>query len=500
MSLQLNNPNYAPLLSRYPYLKDPLQDLVSKRVGDMSSTFQSPSTVILSAVAQNILYSMVFPVFGHAIATALIERMACSSRIVAAHHLGIDCLPEQVQCSHYLELHNLLHSPHRLTVLPVLACSSVPLQSFTFPRGLIASSLQHMSHTTRYALYSNAYQNRLVYTTPAIEKNLITRIKNQWDASFVSKRQWECIQHITEDYILHDDCLSLDDFSKQVMYCNAKIFHDIYPENPNTHIIYINLEDLSRELIIHDMQNTESLLYQTFFTKKIRHQILQTLVNERGCWVQDAIDGKDLQRTAPTGTVFFWGIDAQGRRVPLVLREKGIHAPVLCYQDIEIPFTPESLCTALFQKRIYPSLYSSFITLNLQHSILCYGGIYMFRYLPRMLEVTLRALKDFGYETMQTTQAWSAFRSFASLGSGIISVQCATSDGALIPAGSIELMAHGGLRRSQLLEIAQLPLADILPLTLREWSLLHVVGLKDNPELCHKLSQSLIPWKGLVLS
>lgn len=499
MTSLLHNSAYTPLFSHFPYLRTPLHDWSLQKVGELSAIFQEPSSTTISSTAQNTIYSMVFPVFGHDIATALLDTLQKSSRIISTHHLCIDCLPEMVQAIHFLGLQKLIESPKNISIIPILACSGVSLQSYCYPRGLRISSQIHHGRAIHYPLYPSSSQNTLVYTAPPLTKETVLRMKHQWKQGSLSNMQWECIQDIVDNYVLHNDCLSFEDFDKQIMYCNAKIFQKIYPDNPNSHVIYLNLEALSRQLILHDLQNKNSILSLLIFNKRIRTQILQKLVHERACWNQDAIDGKELQRTDVTGTIFFWGIDTQGRRIPLTLREDSLHGPTLCHKDIKIPLTQEAICNALQEKRIYPNLFSSFVTLNLQHSLLCYGGIYMFRYLPRMLEAALQVLSDSGHETHEASQALSAFRSFPSFGSGIMSVQCPCPDGSLAPAGSIELMGHGGLKHNQLTEIANLSMSDLLPLTLKEWSLDHMPQLKNDPQAVAKLLQAINPWKGLTL-
>jgi hypothetical protein len=63
--------------------------------------------------------------------------------VLSANYHGVECFPEMVQAIHFFALSDLLadtaRTPGPGPVVPVLSCSSVSLQSQTYPRGLMLS-------------------------------------------------------------------------------------------------------------------------------------------------------------------------------------------------------------------------------------------------------------------------------------------------------------------------------------------------------------------------
>lgn len=511
MSCLVDKPEYTDFFEQFPYLLAPLQHWCGTSIGELSTAFQSP-TPSPSPIILTILYDIVAPILGHDIANALIDRLQCSSRVIATHHLGIDCLPELVQSVHFLELQKLLQPNEKINTIPILACSGIPLQSFTYPRGLMPSVKNTSGKTIRYPLFPSNMQNCLVYSCPALQKKDILRIMQKWNSSLVSTSIWQTIQYIMHKIVLHDDCLNHDTFSKQIMYINSKLFKTIYPENPNTHVISLNLEEITKKLIIHDLQNKDSIINIIFFNQEVRTKIVDALINLRGCWTEKVVHGDTLHHSSSEGTLFFWGIDAMKRRVPLILRTIPKFGPCLCYQDIIIPFNPDSIIQALYEKRIYCSLFTSFITLHLEHHLQCYGGIYMAHYLPTMLETVKKILEKFLNHTPYTMtdntmthkivedktlmmqnvpycvskehasllNKLKVYLPFTSLASGPITVQHSDLQrNEHVPAGSLELIAQGGINRAQLTAIAEYSCDDLLPLMLHEWSSAHLSSVKS---------------------
>lgn len=89
----MHNKVYEPLFSTLPYLPSYLIPWKDKSIGELSQNFQHPTDLPLSQKAQEVLFAMVCPTFGHAIAETLIQSLQKRARIIATHHLGIDCLP-----------------------------------------------------------------------------------------------------------------------------------------------------------------------------------------------------------------------------------------------------------------------------------------------------------------------------------------------------------------------------------------------------------------------
>ncbi len=514
LQYQQYNEAFKKLFDYFPYMSRCLEPWLGKSIGELSQQFQQESAATLSDVAQEAIFSMVQPVLGKDVAEALLQSLRHASRMVATHHLGIDCLPEQVQAVHFLELQKLLKPREDVTTIPLLACAGVPLQNYSYPRGLMPARKNAQGQKVRYPLFPSAKQNTLVLAAPALHKKGVQKIVNKWDKSLVSPREWDTINAVVQDIILHEDCLALDTFSQQVMYSNDKIFKAVYPDNPNAHVIYLNLEELATKLVLADLQEPNSVLSAVFFQKSCRDRILKALSNQRACWSERARNGAELERTGTNGTIFFWAIDAQGRRVPLSFQE---NPDRLVRGSLTFDFNAHALRQALQERRIYPSLYTSFVSMHLQHNLSCYGGIYMVDYLPKMLQATMDALSICSDDVFCSNHAANIqdhyppvssviqnFIPFSGFGSGAMSVKTRTEPSLAesesnsspqnavateyIPAGSLEIIGYGGITRKHLEAIASLKYDDILPMHLADWTFTHIPELKKDTKLAEELN------------
>jgi hypothetical protein len=72
-------------------------------------------------------------------------------------------------------------------------------------------------------------------------------------------------------------------------------------------------------------------------------------------------------------------------------------------------------------------------------------------------------------------------------------------DEGLRPAGSVELAAAGGLTRAHLNRIAQLTLADVLPLSLASWYQDYIPFRERTPDWEPALERFASRWNGVTV-
>ena len=497
MAPLMNNSVYEPLFKMLPYLQKYLQNWQGKTLYEISQSFVAKTETSISDVASQTIFDMVNPVLGEAVAKKTTQDLQYASRILATHHLGIDCLPEQVQAIHFFGLQHILKSfsleqqsstpTNALQVMPVLACSSIPLQSYSYPRGLMPARALPNGQKIHAPLFPSSMQNTLVYNAPVFQRDIVERMSQKWDASLFTPREWNAMQSIVHECILSDICLNLPDLSSQVMYINHAIFKKIYPDNHHLHVVYLNLEKIAKKLIMDDISRRDSVLFSIFFHKESRDRILKSLSGQRACWSKNASNGQVLDRCGSDGTVFFWASDNKGRRIPLAFYDS---PPRLCYKDISIPLEPESIYEALNNNLIFPSLFSSFVSLHLEHYLLCYGGVYMVKYLPVILDAVVTVLNE-----ANSPAHMSKYTPFTSLGSGPITVQVKNG----ISAGSIEILGRDGLTQKHLQSLSELTFDNVIEQSLKEWSMCHLPKAQQTEAWFEELNQTIAPWKGVVL-
>ncbi len=482
---------YQDFFKELKHAQNLLAPWYEQKVGKISSEFNQNTEFSLSLPAQKIFHKTIEPIFGENLAKLAVQKFNSYSRVLCMHHLGVECMAEQVQIVHFFYLQQLINNannPEKHNVLPILACSAVPLQSYSYPRGLMPARISEQ-HKLHAPLFPSALQNTLVYHAPKFEKKKVLEVCSKWNRKLFLDYEWEVMNEIVHNVILSPDCLNLPDLNSQLMLINDQIFHLIYKDNPTTHVTYLNLESISSELIKHDLENKDSILYKLYFDENARKSILHKLLNERGCWSLNAVNGEELHRCGNNGSIFFWASDEKGRRLPLSFRQ---NPDRLFYKDLSIDLNPESLILALDKKIIYPSLFSSFVSLHLEHKLMCYGGLYMADYLPKMLKAVSQTLTETEYGEFLDLSNFNSF------GTGVFSCQIQVEED-LYPAGSIELIHKNGITKHHLEQIADLNYKDTLPLALKDWSLYFTDPSIQTKDWLKNLDEATKKWKGIIL-
>ena len=140
--------------------------------------------------------------------------------------------------------------------------------------------------------------------------------------------------------------------------------------------------------------------------------------------------------------------DGQGRPVLVGNDDSGGHH---CH-----PFDADSLATALRERRLLPSVFSSFLVLALARGVNCLGGYHQADYLPAMQRGVVAVLR--GIQADQIAEAVTAMPTGGYLG-GMQALLLERPEG-LVPAGVIEMLATGRLDGALLERIDALTVDD----------------------------------------
>lgn len=447
-----------------------------------AAAFQAPSTASKAAI--KCLGRLAARSLGEATGRALERRLARTSAVLSANLHGIDCLPEMVQAVHFFGLNELLRpceAPER-RIVPVLSCGGVALQSEAYPRGLLL--FRGKGAPLRLPLFSAALQDTVALRAPALTEEGVRAMRRKWEPS-LSDAEREAVDRVL-GHALAPETLALSRFGEQATRINALAAAERFPDIPRVDVVYLELEEASKELLLDDLQRPDSIPYRMFFEPDLRRGIIKRLADVRGCWSAAAAAGAALPRTGGNGTIFFWDTDGRGRRHPLRLVQDGA-LWLLERPGRAFPFTPEGLSEGLREGSLYPGLFAAYATLTLEHGLRCYGGLYLAYYLPRMIRAVSEAFETAG-------QPLPGCAAFSPLAAFPLTVQTRTPDG-LVPAGLLELLQGGGLSREALTALARTPFADFLPAALwacRRYCVPHprVEALPLPPDL---------GWKGITL-
>ncbi|SFJ23638.1 hypothetical protein SAMN04488082_10276 [Desulfomicrobium apsheronum] len=502
MNELISLPLLAPLWARLPHLPPLLRQWGDAPLGRIAAGFtdnppgqagqQTVSSALLAAAR-----SMTAPVLGDAAAGALAHRLSANSSILAANYHGVECFPEMVQAIHFFALGDLVSEPLEADfgpVVPVLSCSSVSLQSQTYPRGLMLSrrDAEGIAHV-HLPFFSSALQDVMASRSPALTMKQLRTMRALWlhkGRPPLLRWEREAVDAIMDGHVLRPDVLDQPTFGAQVTRVNASLCTERYSQARHVQVIYLEMEALVAELLGRDMEDEGSVMHRILFDPQVRALVLDTLAGVRGCWRTEAINGLALGRTGKAGTVFFWMADEKGRRCPLRLCVTPSGKAGLGFGDTCIPLRPAALRDALAAGTIVPSLFTSYMSLTLDHGLRCFGGIFLAEYLPTMIRGVASAMKAVG----SPLRVHLPDRCLAALP---LTVQI--EDMELRPAGSVELAAAGGLTRAHLNRIGQLTLADVLPLSLATWYRDYVPVGERTPDWEYALAHLASRWNGVTV-
>lgn len=491
----LTHPLATRLWPLFPHLPDLLCQWENRPLRDIATAFAVTGKA--SAAARRVLTDMTRTALGPETAHALDFRLRHCPAVLSANYHGIECFPEMVQAIHFFALNDLTSPPVRnpavqvtQRVVPILSCSSVSLQSATYPRGLMLSRRNPRTMVpVHLPLFPSAHQNVMISQAPPLTARTKNLMERWWTNSAHELEPWEreAVMSIAEAHLLRPCVLDLPSFSAQVTRINESLCRKRYPEADHVRIVYLDMEGAVRTLLKADLLDANSVVYRVLFQPDIRRRILDALTGVRGCWQRDAAAGDTLRRTGSAGTIFFWTVDNKGRRCPLTLRPPtGQEPAALEYQTTRFLLRPESILAALEAGQLVPSLFTVYTSLTLDHGLQCFGGIFLSRYLPTMIENVVQALAE-------SAPPLPPLLAALPLGFQVRAGQT------LRPAGAVELHAAGGLSRAQLDHFAQLRIPELLPLSLREWVLDYMPDNKRPSNWSAQLLELASRWRGIIL-
>lgn len=309
-----------------------------------------------------------------------------ASALTANHH-GIDCFAQCVQ-GNLLYREMLKMRGVSTDIIPVIACSSVPMDNASYGKGLQLFDTLDRDFPLKLPILSNKANSCIVGLYPAMEEAVIRKAIAAFETekyqSRLSDDMKRAVRHVLADFYLDPQVLSLKTYVQQATALNFKMTQ----EAVGCGFAYIDLEKLSSDLLLRDLADKTSLCSRMLLHKPLREALLRTLDGTTGCWKTQAL--KDGRLTG-SGTAFFWAAEAKHTRTPMRAQDRGLAN--LRTGEI-IPW--EEIPQALTEGRIYPALLLCFTTLLFARGIRCYGGYFQPEYLRVMQKGIVQALEENG--------------------------------------------------------------------------------------------------------
>ncbi len=397
--------------------------------------------------------------------------------VLTANHHGIDYLAQSVQGSLIFALGQ--HTRNSAPVdIPILACGNIPLNNFTYPRGLLVYQHAAACDTAgplKIPLFPDRLKRHMVSTVPGFTSAMLTRLQKRitqlQNTHWISRRMAETLLTVCEEDYGAPQVLALENYSQQAMAVNRRLWQRLFADRAAPNLLYVEIEKIVADLLVNDLNTADSLAAILMFDPAVCLKLLSTLDGVQGCWQRRVLAQRNCRlqsgavagNTHGSGTCFFWGIDRKGRRVPLYLTPSnqgtshlfgvGDHG-----QTMTIDFTPTALVEQLHAGHLVPSLFTCYLVTGLARGVGCLGGYYQAQYLPRMQKGVVAALETVPqYHRVARLVAQVPTDLYLS---GMQAVMFTTQQGGLLPAGPLEIIAAGGLTSSDLQKIRALTVGD----------------------------------------
>jgi len=457
-------PAVDALLSRHEGVR--LHDYVTRLGRSHNRGFQSNQDFV-SEVA-----SYTGKNLGPDLAEAIAEDLREMPQVLTANHHGIDTFAQSTQSNLLFSMRKKADGKAASTV-PVLACGSIPLNNLTYPRGLLiyaGSAASADGGIDRLPLFPDSYKRKLVSVTQPFSGEMLSRSRNRAqrlaENSSLPRSLGPAMNAVFDEFasVGHD----FPGYSGQATVMNYRIWQRLFKDHVcRSELVYIELESIVCKLLQKDLFDKSTICHQLMFDPKLRGQLIENLDGERGCWqyeklLQRCLSAEEGQGAhAPhsvQGTLFFWGVDAKGRKVPLCIAGSENKSGVALRgiddsgQSWSMPFTPADISRGLREGRLLPSIFTSYLLVSIARGISCIGGYYQADYLPIMHKAVIDTLRSNSGKTVKTFGTQN-FRPDLYL-SGMQAIGLEIND-QLLPAGPLEIIASGGLDTEQYERIGQ---------------------------------------------
>lgn len=452
-----------------PVLASLLEKDGKKSLGEFTHNFKKTSSFNDKSIQDrkdliNITTSYIESLIGEEIAEKLRARLTSNANLLTANHhcVNISDLPVQGTITFAL-------SEKSDWVLPVFAFGDIPLNNSRYPRGLL------LANDIKLPIFPDKLKNTLVSVAPPLTEEFVNKAIQRAGKLFkdrqITYRQFETSKFFLEAMYLNQKVLSCKSYSDQSVIISNMIWKKLFAQDTelrNLELIHLEIEKIVGQLLILDLDTKESLAYQMFFNERLRNNLLCELNGKNGCWDLGKLGSlltnnhnSESDFSAGSGTIFFWGIDEKGRRIPLNLIADNSGFSLVGTSDsmekYQITFTPESIKNALKKKQLIPSLFISFAVVSFARGYKCYGGFMQVDYLTEMRNGLAKALSaNFLSEWSEIVLSLQT----ENYCTGMIFTLFFSDENIISPASAIEIASTGGLTREELSKIRSISLED----------------------------------------
>lgn len=430
--------------------------------------------------------------YGAETATEVAAALRSEPLVPTSNHFGIDTMAESAQSTLLFSLRR--GQGARAKHVVVFGFGSISMNNWSYPMGLRLYDLEHRQLgelPSRLPIFPNRMKQCAVCAVGPFDEHMVKRARDRLrrmaQAGEMTPFGARAAGEVLDEVLDVPSTLSLPTYSAQSAAVNGMLWRRMFSDRTlGGELVQLQVERICAALLRRDLYDPSSLVHRLFFLGDVREQLLVALDGARACW-----RGAELQRGLPEGTpggarregtVFFWGLSNSGRRIALTLEERRSEVALVGVDDRgeewRAEFSPDGILGGLETGRLLPSLFTCFAVLAFARGLCCVGGYYQAEYLPVMQAGVVHALAATGHRHAADLVAQVPTRICLGALQGLVRE---LDDGAVIPAGPVELAGMGGLDESAL--------AEFLGISVREAYLLaftelfqHLVAGVDLPD------------------
>ena len=455
------------------YGDNTLVEYLNHIIPEAGSSYQSMTDLL------EVVSTYTKPLLGQEIAKQVANDIETCPVVLTANHHGVAYFAQDFQGCLIFSL-NRSTRKNSLKTVPVFSCGTVPLNNLTYPLGMLLYRVGNGELDAvprKLPVFSNKYRRRLVSVVDSVDEDMIQRAEKRIDKlvhdRMICSSLAEPVHKIFQNEYCAPSVITESLYSRQAVVLNNRIWNRLFGETGSVpEIVSLELEKISSALLERDLTNSESLVSCIMFDAKLRENVFEELDGSKACWQTqkllmrlhaDPLDKTELQKTNGCGTMLFWGIDDWGRRVPLYLKATTTSRDVLRGVDDrgnnwELPFSPKSIKEGIYQGKLLPSMFTSYLVVSLARGVVCTGGYFPFEYLPAMPRGIVAALKKTGgYGNVAKLVSNVSTNTYLS---GMIAVMTRINRDYLVPAGPVEILAGGGIGKDDIERLRSLTVRD----------------------------------------
>ncbi|NTV42935.1 MAG: hypothetical protein HGA63_06505, partial [Syntrophobacteraceae bacterium] len=362
------------------------------------------------------------PLLGEAAASKAARDLEEHPVVLTANHHGVDYFAQSVQGTLLFSLMKQ-NAGDSLTTVPVFSCGNIPMNNLTYPLGMLIYQLREdymKDAPKRLPIFPDRHKRTMVSTASGCDRAMVDRAVKRVEGMSRNGEMPQELAACAREMLLNDygdpSVMGLSSYSEQSVVLNQRTWKRLFSDPHSApDLAYLELEKLVRMLLEVDLLNRESLAWKVMFDPELRGHILEGLDGHRICWHQRNLSRRlrtacgDHAEQIPSngcGTLFFWGVDGSGRKIPLIIERDDQGKERLRGLDDrgtiwDFPFSPAALLESMRENRLIPSLFTCYLTVALARGVVCLGGYYQAEYLPAIQRAVLRGLRKIpGYHHM----------------------------------------------------------------------------------------------------